>query len=189
VRDDGAQEKVALKLLAVESDGESRLRIQKSCFLNVFRAFDLDSYILHLILHDVDGFHDLGAENVNPDDGGSKMRTYFLGVRGSHMLAWSFNTQTRQTLAIPIERGGLQSIRATEDMITLYKAYIRHHPLVLGIACADQLLKEVDGSIPLKVSTVVSVEKRTGYSYFIGPVEDDTASVHDEDVNPTGLSG
>jgi hypothetical protein len=183
---EGQIAKVALKVLIIGRRNHSEIGIDRTLFLAVFFEFGLDPRVLYFILRDVDGFHKLTDVGINDDP--TLQPTYFVGVRGSHMFAWSFNPQTKQTMAILIGRPSL--IEATESMIDIYMEYVSHHRLLLAVVCAGQLLERVDHEITQELSVVEDVEKRTGYNPWVEAEDHDSArSIHDGDTNPTVLSG
>ncbi len=130
----------SLKILLIQQSKTLALNIEPQILDDVWDGLQLDPYIKYLICRNADGFYDFEAGGPPSPAGTATSQTlvqsYFVGVRGSYMLTWSFVPETRSISAILIGRPALLS--EAEAMIHTYKDCLGH-PLTLGLVCTGLL--------------------------------------------------
>jgi hypothetical protein len=98
---DGSTPLPELKLVEILIGDPFPFYIDRGLFLTLFKAISIDSYILHLILHNSYGFYKFpGRPRPNSC---SAIRSYFVSTL-RYTIAWSFNPENKETMAILMPR-------------------------------------------------------------------------------------
>jgi hypothetical protein len=145
-----------LKIVIIEQSDNLRLAVHRTTFRELFRLFRLDDYLLYLIIRNVDGFYDPNPSQSSQEE----ISSYFLHVRASYMLLWSFSRQESNTKAILLSRLPLIDPFVEELQVNQNLAC---HPLTLLLVCSGHLLQKIDQDVNDELRTIANVEQVTGF--------------------------
>ncbi|KAF2667557.1 hypothetical protein BT63DRAFT_480505 [Microthyrium microscopicum] len=150
-----------LRLLIIKRRPDEALLIDKDVFWDIFREFRLDPYLLYLISARVDGFHRIGP--LERTDVASPVN-FYINIRGSHLVCWSYSPADAITNALFICRPGTLRYESFLGELRLQKTLI-DQPLLVGFVCGIDLMKQIDREINDEVfASLLNVESKTSHS-------------------------
>lgn len=143
-----------MKLVIIQQNADLSLGVHEISFKRLFRLFDIDYYILYLMARNVDGFYDPRSSTDR------NVASFYLHVRNSHMVLWSFNRAQGRIRGIVICRQKMIPILLEE--MQAYKEVV-DHPLMPLLACCGHLLHKIDAEVDTELKAIAKVEQQTGF--------------------------
>jgi hypothetical protein len=150
-----------LKLVQIWIGNPIPIGLQNQLFSHIFESFHLNPYILHLMMTNSYGFHQF------PDVKNGGTSCFYLGTI-MYMLAWSFNSNTRESRAILLIRKD-NGFLYKEDIsayffriLTAFSGHMRSSKF-LGLTALTQLVHFLDRYIYHCLYTIKEIEESTGY--------------------------
>ncbi len=155
----------SLKILLIQQSKTLALNIEPQILDDVWDGLQLDPYIKYLICRNADGFYDFEAGGPPSPAGTATSQTlvqsYFVGVRGSYMLTWSFVPETRVDFSDTHWPARVVIGSRGHD------SHLQRLPWSspdTGPRMHWSVDRDVDVEISQELSAVLDVELRTGYS-------------------------
>ncbi|KAE8442945.1 hypothetical protein EG329_002483 [Mollisiaceae sp. DMI_Dod_QoI] len=146
-----------LRLVILARDKHQAIGIHAGTFVYLFKQFGIDPYIKYLVARSVDGFY-----SPPPSVDGSAAaasRSFYLGIRDSHMLVWSCTGTTVNAIVICQPKEVAVFGREASVLESLVG-----HPAMPLVACCGHIVQDVDAFIEVTLSAVKAVEASTRFS-------------------------
>ena len=166
----GTQLAGMLRLVILTRDEHQAVGVHMGTFKRLFDLFGIDPYMKYLVARSVDGYYtSLPRLTVPPcgvDGEASSCRSFYVGVRDSHVMLWSCYPQGGPDGAavmsvIAICQG--ERVEPLEREARTFASVVGH-PAMPVLACCSRIAQDVDGFVESTLCTVKTVEEYTGLS-------------------------
>ena len=164
-RDSQEGQPSTFRLIAIPRSHDRSLLISKEDFWRLFKALDLDAWVLYPVARKYFGFNFYRAPNG--------CTTFFVGTV-FYALLWTFDSRSRSTNAIALVRqsnglkGGNAIYAELAAMLQDYASFIDNPYLIVMIA-AFHIVRFLDQSLGVGFDVIREVEAKTGHGAWFDP--------------------
>jgi hypothetical protein len=154
-----------LQLVRIDRHPYGKLQITKDIFLNLFNAFELEPYTLHMLHRESYGLDHFQTEPSS--DSGDVLDTFYLKTI-SVLLIWSHNHSLAWTRAILIPRHSDSVGDSCEIFHSFAKALelqsdLIAHPWLLRFIALLETHRWIESILTTELQTLRRAESQTGY--------------------------
>ncbi len=146
-----------LRLVILARDKHQAIGVHAGTFVYLFKQFGIDPYIKYLVARSVDGFY----SPPPPVDGSAAAapRSFYLGIRDSHMLVWSCTGTTVNAIVICQPK----EVAVFGKEASVFESLVGHPAMPL-LACCGHIVQDVDAFVEVTLGAVKTVEASTRFS-------------------------